>query len=184
MKIKLSILICTLPNRDAEIIKELHRQAEGEPVEILYLGDNKKRTVGQKRNDLLRLAQGEYVVFVDDDDEVSKGYVKEILQALGPNPDCVSFGVVIRENFNKGKPVKFGTAYDDADMGTHYQRAINHLMPVKRSIALKVMFPEKSFAEDADYAIRLKPLLVTEVKITRTLYWYNYSDHGTETRSA
>ena len=41
--------------------------------------DNKKRTIGKKRDEMLKLAQGKYVTFVDDDDRISDDYVDEIM---------------------------------------------------------------------------------------------------------
>ena len=49
------------------MIDNLSKQAEGKPVEVLWLGDNYQRTVGAKRNALIDLAQGEYFAFVDDE---------------------------------------------------------------------------------------------------------------------
>ena len=51
-------------------------------VELLVLIDNKKRTLGAKRNEMIGLAKGEYVVFIDDDDLVSEDYVESILEAI------------------------------------------------------------------------------------------------------
>jgi glycosyltransferase involved in cell wall biosynthesis len=50
------------------------------PVEHLILMDNKRRTVGEKRDALLRAAKGNYVAFVDDDDFISPDYVSLILE--------------------------------------------------------------------------------------------------------
>ena len=82
---KLSILICTVPSRVGNFlpaaVTELQRQIDSSgqgQVELIYLGDNKQRTVGRKRNDLLQLAQGEYVAFVDDDDRVAPNYISRI----------------------------------------------------------------------------------------------------------
>jgi len=182
MDIRLSILICTIPSRIAPVVQKLAKQAEGKPVEVLYLGDNKMRSVGHKRNDLLRISQGDYVVFVDDDDEVSNGYVDTILKLIETNPDCSCFNIAIRENYGKPKPVHYGVGLIDRDCGTHFERAVNHLMAVRRELAMKVGFKDESFAEDADFAARLRPHLKTSTSTCRTLYWYNYSDSGTETR--
>ena len=71
---KLSILIPTLPNRIimfANMFANLSKQAEQFPGEVEILSDDRGReiTTGEKRNALLERAQGEYTVFVDDDDE-------------------------------------------------------------------------------------------------------------------
>ena len=47
--------------------------------------DNKKRSVGEKRQDLLNLAKGQYLVFIDDDDRISDDYISSIIQAMNEN---------------------------------------------------------------------------------------------------
>ena len=60
-EIQLSILTPAVPKRMlqiAELCEELERQIGGQPVEHLVLIDNKRRTVGEKRDALLRAARG------------------------------------------------------------------------------------------------------------------------------
>ena len=54
-------------------------------MEIIGLFDNKKRSVGEKRQDLLNLAKGQYLVFIDDDDRISDDYISSIIQAMNEN---------------------------------------------------------------------------------------------------
>jgi hypothetical protein len=58
--------------------------------------------------------------------------------------------------------------------GYKYVRSIYHKTPVKRDIALQCMFPNKSFGEDYEYSMRLKPLLKNEIFIDKILYNYNF----------
>ena len=81
---KLSILILTLPSRRKtfldDLLNNLEAQASSYPeVEILVFYDNKKRTVGQKRDGVLSLAKGDYMTFIDDDDSVAEDYIKSII---------------------------------------------------------------------------------------------------------
>ena len=83
-----SILICGIPERyhtvQPLLFSLLERQsvARMADVELLYLLDNKRRSVGAKRNALLGEARGEYVSFIDDDDMVSGEYVRRIHDAI------------------------------------------------------------------------------------------------------
>ena len=75
--IKLSILIPSIPSR-FDRVKELVGQLEGQiggrdDVEIIVFMDNKKRSIGRKRNDIMKLATGQYFSMIDDDDNVSVG---------------------------------------------------------------------------------------------------------------
>ena len=80
----LSILIPSLPERIhllSSVLSDLHEQSKGKPVEVLVLTDNRHRTTGQKRNQLIGLAQGRFISFVDDDDSVAADYVDQILES-------------------------------------------------------------------------------------------------------
>ena len=180
-EIKLSVLLCGVPSRiqrglAKKIILKLDEQAKGKPVEIIYLLDNKKRTIGQKRNDLLGLAQGENVVFIDDDDDIVDVYIDSLLEGIKLGADVVVFDVEISIQNGAYKKVIYDAAFPyDRDYKDHYQRLPNHLMCVKREIALKVGFPEKSFGEDSDYAKRLRKHIKRQARIDKTLYYYNFS---------
>lgn len=90
----LSILTPAVPSRLdqlATLCDEIARQIGDQPVEHLVLLDNKKRTVGEKRDALLRMARGQYVAFVDDDDDISRDYVSRILTAAETRPDVITF---------------------------------------------------------------------------------------------
>ena len=78
---KLSILILTIPNRKRmfdKLISELNNQFTDEKFipfedyEILIQSDTDK-TIGEKRNELLQRARGEYIAFIDDDDMIEIG---------------------------------------------------------------------------------------------------------------
>ena len=70
----LSSLRPTLRNRAETLQQQLYRleyQRQSQPVQLLWLGDNKSMTVGAKRNKLLSIADGDWITFVDDDDVVN-----------------------------------------------------------------------------------------------------------------
>ena len=81
-KIKLSILILSIPSRNAKMIDLFNKvQAqvgalnERQSVEILVLMDNCSKSIADKRNDLLKASRGKYIAFLDDDDDVSEVYI-------------------------------------------------------------------------------------------------------------
>lgn len=184
--VKVSILLCTLPSRVRRflpnIIEELDKQAEGKPVEILYLGDNKKMRVGEKRNKLLELAKGDYVCFVDDDDWISTDYVDELLKGANSGADVFCFRVLCTVEKNEGKPVIYDARFKrDSETAKYYERLPNHLMLIRRDLAM-IGFKEINFSEDSDFAIRLKPTLKTQSSTDKVLYYYNFSHSISETQ--
>lgn len=83
--IKLSILIPSTHQRynnfNIAIQEQLFSQYNKLPsesqkqVEILMLVDTKSMMLGSKRNNLVQLAQGEYIVFIDSDDRIEHDYM-------------------------------------------------------------------------------------------------------------
>lgn len=179
---KLSILICTLERRIhllERLKKTMLRNFNGNPppdVEIITNCDNGQMSIGAKRNFLLSLAKGEYVVFADDDDLVSNDYISQIISATITNPDAIGFKGWITTNGIMRKEWRISKNYGYEQKGGVYYRYNNHLSPVKREIALQIGFPDISHGEDFDYAKRLHEsgLIKTEVFIDKHLYHYDY----------
>jgi glycosyltransferase involved in cell wall biosynthesis len=176
MSIRLSILICSLEERRDQLqslLQDLGRQKTDE-VEILTSIDNRQRSIGAKRNELLYRASGDYIAFVDDDDKVANDYVEKILKAIQTNPDCVgmegsiAFGSsgIVRKFIHS---IQYSCWYQKDEV---YYRCPNHLSPVKRILALKVMFPNISTGEDRTYSEKLLPFLKTEVYVSKPIYFY------------
>jgi len=100
---KWSIIVLTTPNRYkssfTRIIDDLTSQADGWSVEVLGLYDNKSQPLGQKRNSAVAASSGQYISFVDDDDEVSPKYVSSVMGELMRNngTEVVFFDQITRE---------------------------------------------------------------------------------------
>lgn len=185
---KLSILICSVPSRVKEYFPKLMEKLEPQltkDVEVLWLGDNKKRSVGQKRNDLLALAQGQYVTYVDDDDDISEDYVKEILHYIkhGGGVDVINFNVMCSVNGGDYKRVDYDARFKrDTDHADHYRRIPNHIMCIRKDLARQVGFPHKNMSEDSDFAKKLRPLIRSQAFIEKPLYYYTFSHQVSETQ--
>jgi glycosyltransferase involved in cell wall biosynthesis len=185
---KLSILIPSLFKRQSlldSLLSELNKQitecnAHSE-VEVIVKQDNKEVTTGEKRNQLLELAKGEYIVFIDDDDEIYFNYLLLILEAIETNVDCIGTQGHYSINGSHKTLWKLSKDYADHDGndGILYRRA-NHLSPVKRVHALNAKFPHISNAEDKAYSERLNKYLKTETVIDFPIYHYKYSSYNKE----
>jgi len=91
-EIRLSILIPSIPSRfDMAMEKYLKYQdmIGDREIEVLMLIDNKKRTIGHKREVLKIMAQGMYFMFADDDDELLS--LHEIYDATFTDVDVIDF---------------------------------------------------------------------------------------------
>ena len=178
----LSILIPTLNNRKTKLdrlIQSIDNQLTDDNfklVEILVYPDNGEITTGQKRNELLERAKGEYVVFVDDDDEIPNYYVEEILNASSYNPDSMAItGTMIQNKKVWTWDIRQSNPYDQ--IGNHFRRYTNHITPIKRKLAIQIKFPDKKIGEDFEWATKLKDsgLLKTEYTIDKPMYIYKPS---------
>lgn len=131
--------------------------------------------IGTKRNKLLALASGKYVVFIDDDDLISSDYVEKILEACKSDCDCIGINGIITINGGAERKWDISKVHGSWwEQDNVYYRTPNHISPVKRELALLAGFPEISFSEDHEYSMRLLPMLKTEVKILGNLYFYRY----------
>ena len=172
MTIKLSILIPTLPNRlelfYLPLIKILLKQIEPyNNIELISLFDNKKRTIGRKRQNMIDIIQGEYVCFIDDDDRISDDYIKLIMDTLdnNPNTDCVVFWSCINQPNMEDKIVKFG-----------FEEGNNlpcHVHVWKSSIVKKYEYKNINHGEDHDWINRAKNDIHYLSKIDKILYYYD-----------
>jgi len=176
-KLKLSILICTITKRISlltRLLGILQPQLTDE-VEVIYIGDNKKRTIGEKRNNLLNLAQGDFLTFIDDDDRVEMDYVSSILKAITKDADCIVFDTSTNHPDGIRKRNKVGIEYDYTETNNLVTCKPSHTMVWRTSLAKSEQFPERSEGEDVDWVSRVWPKIKKQVRIDKLLYQYDFN---------
>ncbi len=190
----LSILIPTLTARSELLSKLLNKFAvqidaaspSGKPdVEVVISEDNGEQSVGAKRNYLLSEAKGLFVVFVDDDDEVSDDYVFQIRNAIleHPDVDCIGMRAIMTTGGKHPRPVVYSRSYQRAETRDGmYLRPPQHLTPIRRSIAVRHQFPDVSLGEDALWARSLYSDIQSEHFVDKVLYHYKFEPGGTATQ--
>ncbi len=182
---KLSILICSMEKRAESfhrLLRELTRQAETDfdNIEITFEVDNGEMSIGEKRNKLLKRAHGDYICFIDDDDEISEDYIELILDAVESEPDCVGFRLAYYEDGIEQGIAHHSIKYSEWRTkkleygGQFFERTPNHLNPIKRDIALRVDFPEVDHGEDHAWSSQIRQFLKTEVDIPEVIYHYKH----------
>lgn len=183
----ISVLIPSLTNRIrivAPLITELMQQSAGTDTEIIINTDNKKISTGEKRNHLLRQAKGDYVIFVDDDDWVYPCYIEELIKASKSGADCFGISGIMTTNGQHEIGWQISKDFENKTIKKNgadfYIRKTNHITAVKRHIALQVMFPDKSNAEDKFYSDAITQLVKTEYTITPLMYHYRYETGSKE----
>ena len=178
----LSVLICALVERKkllTNLLREidLFKRRSNLKIEVLFDIDNRQKSVGQKRNDLVARAKGKYCCFIDDDDQITPLYFTEIQRALQTKPDCVSMLGMFYENGQVVKPflhtLDCKVYHEDQEA---FYRPPNHLNPILTGFVKRVGFPAKNFGEDTDFAMRLcnSNLLQSEGQVEEPIYHYFY----------
>lgn len=189
---KLSILICTTPDRRSlfeSLLAELNRQIiENNAVdEVEILHDETpagQMTIGDKSNLLLERATGDYLCRFDSDDRPSKDYIETLLKGIETEPDCISLRGVITWNGERPEVFEHSIRYKEYKTNKtyrtedhpfiKYERYPNHLNCIKASIAKQFKFPSSNFGEDTDWATQLynSGLLKNEYYTDNILYQY------------
>lgn len=180
----LSILVPTLESRRAlcealqrDLERQISQSACDDAVEILFSRDNGEASVGAKRNRLIQQARGRFVVFIDDDDRVSRHYIEKIIRAIRNHPDidCVSFTGEITFRGKHPRTMLHSIKYSEwQHQKGRYLRPPCHITPIRREIAMDYPFAEVDFAEDMDWTLRMSSdqVLRREVLLDDVLYFY------------
>jgi glycosyltransferase involved in cell wall biosynthesis len=186
---KLSILIPTLISRKNELdeliaVLEAQIEQSGIECEILTNSDNGEKTTGQKRNELLELAKGEYVCFFDDDDFPSLYYMDVLSEGIAKGIDCISLRGIMTTHGTNPEIFEHSILYKEYrtneqanEFEVKYERFTNHLNCIKASIAKQFKFPDKTWAEDTPWATAIfqSGLIKTEHYSHRIIYHYKYA---------
>jgi len=202
--VKLSLLITNIPQREkifSILRKQLLNQSNailytkidfsdwqlercsGNEVEVVIITDDKKMSIGKKRNLLVEFAKGDYVAHVDTDDAITGDYVSKLLEGIRSNADVINFQVLYHHNGKPDRKVLYDKDYiSDANDKDFFYRRPNHLMCFRRELAVQVPFPNVSFGEDSIWATAIQPLIKTQHNIPEVLYHYLFDSEKTETQ--
>lgn len=177
--VKLSILVCTLTDRKPflyRLLAQLQPQARPD-MEVVISEDSGQLTIGAKRNALIETAQGDWVAFCDDDDEVVSDYVAELFFGIDKGVDVVSVQGIYTANgilpqlFVDKPYTRWATSPDGV-----YLRGVQHLDAVRRSLAIQVKFPDISFGEDQAWGTAMEKHFpnLTWYQVSKPIYFYRY----------
>jgi glycosyltransferase involved in cell wall biosynthesis len=189
-KAKLSVLIPTITERRVaadRLFFNLEYRIGDRPVELLMLRDNRWQNIGEKRNQLLRAATGDYIVFVDDDDELLEGYFDKVLPALDSGADVICYD---QEAIVDGATAKITCA-----LGNPMMQFVPHAVirrppwfwcAWKRELAASYRVPESfvdangvTHHEDVLWLRHLWVEAKTQTRIEAVLHRYNYNSDTT-----
>ena len=183
---RLSILIPSIPSRFHKLIETynyISALSEGKDIEVLAFTDNKKRSIGEKRDALVQISNGDYFMFVDDDDTLLS--IDEIYEACLQDVDVITFK---QECLNTDKStfiVNFGLGYEiehnknDEGYYVDCKRPPFHICAWNKKYK-EFRFPKVNYAEDWGWVKQFIKQAKTEVYIDKVLHKYNFDLSVTE----
>lgn len=193
---KLAILIPTLSSRKKlllDVYSEIFSQIKLGRFDAEIILDHRGGiSTGRKRNDLMSRAKDfDYISFVDDDDMVSRDYIKLLFKAMESNPHVITFkGWMTTDGKNRYDWIqKAGLKWNDDHERKLYERFPNHLCCWKTALARRVRFPDITSGEDSIWAGKMnghefnkgafiynktRPLFTKEEHIDEFMYHYKY----------
>lgn len=164
-------LVAELVNQMAELRLELNKD-----IEIVSIRDNKEISVGLKRQRLLEMAKGIWVVGFDSDDFPHPDYIHDIWNVLytKPNIDHVGFledCTIDGEKSLSIFSIRHKQWAENMD-GYDHVRCANPKSVIRRTKALQVGYQDLRFGEDRIFSEAVTPLLDSEIFIDKPLYNY------------
>lgn len=180
-----SVLIPSVPERIEKmkiLFDKIQEQitAENADVEILSFVDNRKRSIGYKRETLVQAAQGDYLAFVDDDDDVKDNYIKEIVKAIKNNDvDVIVFNQEVTINDGPPFKIKFGIGYENQECHQENGKWVDitrkpfQVCVWRSSIAKSEHFDNICRGEDWNWCEKLLRKVKTQFVIDETLEVYH-----------
>lgn len=187
---KLSILIPTITRRATEaerLFRHLEDRIGDRPVELLMLRDNRWQNIGEKRNQLLRAATGDYIAFLDDDDELLEGYFEQVLPATDGKADVICYDQeAIVDGARSRITCGLGNTLEPFRANAIITRPPWFWCAWKRDLAAAYRVPESfvdangmTHHEDVLWLRHLWVEAKTETRIPQVLHRYNFSSAKT-----
>lgn len=150
--------------------------AKDYPVKVV---NQKNQGLSVARNNGVEKATGEYILFLDSDDYIEKGLLKEINKSLNNNPDIVRFQ--IKEAFEDGKKIEYNeqsftnkSGQEAFQLITKYHFVENAwCYAIKREYYFQnnFKFKENTFHED----FGLLPLVIIKAKKVNSIDYIGYN---------
>jgi hypothetical protein len=163
---QLSILIPSIPSRFDKAIglyQKIVFLVGERDIEILMLTDNKKRTIGEKREALKNASNGKYFMFVDDDDDLVD--LEDLYNATFEDVDVITFQQLCLNADKTTFKVTFGLG-NEIEHTSHNGRYLDCKRPPFHICAWNqrfkdYQFPSVNYAEDWGWLQQVLPIAKT-----------------------
>lgn len=190
---RLSILIPSIPSRielASALLMKIQKELPFDDVEICMFLDNKQKTIGEKRENLVQISTGKYFMFLDDDDDYEN--LLDVYHATSKDVDVITFKSLCRNNngshfivtHHLGSEIEHKSDengnYVDCNRPPFHNCAWN-------SFYKKFHFPYVNYGEDWGWLKQFVSEAKNEYHIDKIVYKYNFdskiSEASTESNS-
>lgn len=131
-------------------------------------------TIGRKRQKGLEAATGKYVMWLDDDDHVSPGYVETVLRLCNQNQDVCTFNNFSRfDNFWCVVIMDITVQTDEQAKPGIISRRPYHICAWKRELIQDIEFPDSNWDEDTGFIAQALQRVKTQARSGAILHEYN-----------
>ncbi len=180
-----SVLVPTIPGREqslesllAGIREKVARLAPHLRVEYRVNFDRREKSIGRKREELLQEAQGRYMSFIDDDDQMTDSYIEDLRATIAGGFHVMRLrGQIQQYTFTHSTEISLTSPMAAGEV---FLRPPNHLNPMLTDVAKLIHFGDAVRGEDLDWTIRLakRGFLETEYRSdpSRIHYLYQMGD--------
>lgn len=186
-----SVLIPAVPTRFEShlglLLRHLEEQinalADPTEVEILCCLDNRRRSIGEKRDALVQISRGQFVAFCDDDDAVSEDYISSVVTAIRAASESISVITFDQMATINGVPAicQFSLRHRNEPFAQPtFKRSAWHVCAWRGDMARRVRFPATNYGEDWAWARHLVIDAQDEIRIERILHYYRFDEKISE----
>ncbi len=187
---RLSILIPSIPSRHDMSMSLFRRVQEALPfkdVEIIMLLDNKIKSIGEKRENLVQASTGQYFMFLDDDDDFE--HIQDVYHATFENVDVITFKSLCKNNDGSEYVVTHRLGSEIEHNCDENGRYLDCTRPPFHNCAWnskykKFHFPFVNYAEDWGWLKQFVYEAKDEVHIDKIVYKYNFDSQISEASTA
>ena len=174
---KWELCIADGSNSSNDYIKNLAK--ENKKIKYKFLNEN--NGISENTNEAIKMADGDYLVFVDHDDLIPKETLYELTKAINENKNA-DFIYTDHDKINE-KYERFAPYFkpDYSPETLECNNYITHLVAVKKSLQKEVGFLDSRFdgAQDFDFNLRCTEKAKCIVHIPKRLYHWRVSGSST-----
>jgi len=185
----LSIIMLTVPERKEQfnkiknkVLKQINYCNEVHPtlgeVEIIEINSPKLldggESIGKKRNIGMNQAKGKYVIWLDDDDNISPDYVETLLRLAESNADVLTFNQLCKfENYWMIVKMNLSILEDEQARPGIIERRPYSICAFKKEVVKNIKWIDANINEDVNFINEALKLVKTECNSERILHEYN-----------